>query len=66
MRPSYLLVFFIVNNDFFMVLKLYCRKAGGGEKVKERERETGLGHMERGGKEERERGLEKTVRKVKA
>jgi hypothetical protein len=47
-----------------MVLELYCRKAGGRRKG--RKREAGHGHMERGGKGERERGLEKRVRKVKA
>lgn len=54
MRPSYLLVFFIVNNDFFMVLKLYCRKTGGRREG--RKRGDGHGQVERGWKGEREKG----------
>ena len=38
-----------------MVLELYCRKAG--RKREGRKRETGHGHMERGGTREREGGL---------
>ena len=48
-----------------MVLELYCRKAGGREKV-ERGREASWGHVERGRKGEREGGLEMRVRKVRA
>jgi hypothetical protein len=50
-----------------MVLELYCRKAGGKKEV-EGEREVGHGHVERGGKGEgeRERGIERRARKVKA
>jgi hypothetical protein len=40
-----------------MVLELYCRKVGEREKV-EIGREAGHGHAERGGKGEREGGLE--------
>ena len=40
-----------------MVLELCCRNAGEREKG-EREREAGHGHVERGGKGEREGGLE--------
>jgi hypothetical protein len=48
-----------------MVLELYCRKAREREKV-ERGREASHGHVERGGKGEREGGLEMRVRKVRA
>ena len=47
------------------VLELYCRKAGKREKV-ERNRKSSHGHMERVAKGEREGGLEKRVRKVRA
>ena len=47
-----------------MVLELYCRKA---ERKREgRKRETSHSHVERRGKGEREGGLEKRVRKVRA
>jgi hypothetical protein len=39
-----------------MVLEFYWRKAGGGRKKVERERETGHGHMERGGREREKEG----------
>jgi hypothetical protein len=42
-----------------MVLELYCRKA-------RRKIEAGHGHLERGGKGEREGGLEMKIRKVRA
>ena len=48
-----------------MVLELYCRKAGRKREEVERGREAGHGHVERGGKEEREEGLEERVRKVR-
>jgi hypothetical protein len=41
-----------------MVLKLYCRKAGGKRKGRNRERETGHGQEERRGKGKREKELE--------
>jgi hypothetical protein len=49
-----------------MALEFYCRKAGGKREGK-RERDWPW-HMKRGGKGERERegGLEKRVKKVKA
>jgi hypothetical protein len=47
-----------------MVLELYCRKAG--RKREGRKRETSHGHVKRGGKGEREGGLEIRVRRVRA
>jgi hypothetical protein len=47
-----------------MVLELYCREAW--RKRGGRKREAGHGHVERGGKGEREGGLEMRVRKVRA
>jgi hypothetical protein len=44
-----------------MVLELYCRKAEGRREG--RKREAGHSHVERGGKGEREGGLEMRVRK---
>jgi hypothetical protein len=49
-----------------MVLELYCIKAGRKREGRKREREAGHGHVERGGKGEREGGLEVRVRKVRA
>ena len=51
---------------FFMVLELYCRKAGGKREGRKRKREAGHGHVERGRKGKREGGLERRVRKVGA
>ena len=45
-----------------MVLELYCRKAGGKKEV-EGEREVGHGHVERGGKGERERRAKEESKK---
>jgi hypothetical protein len=48
-----------------MVLDIYCRNAG--RKREGRKRETTIhGHVERRGKEKREGGLERRVRKVRA
>jgi hypothetical protein len=47
-----------------VVVEFYCRKAGG--RKEDRKREGSHGHVERGGKGEREGGLEMKVRKVKA
>ena len=49
---------------FFMVLELYCRKAGGRREG--RKREASHGHMEIGVRGEREGGLDRRVGKVKA
>ena len=46
--------------------ELYCRKAGKKGEHRKREREAGHGHVEKGGKGEREGVLEMRVRKVKA
>ena len=48
-----------------MVLELYCRKAERKRKGKGK-REASHGHVERGGKREKEGGLEMRVRKVRA
>jgi hypothetical protein len=48
----------------YIVLELYCGKAGGSKEG--RKREAGHDHKERGGNGEREGGLEMRVRMVKA
>jgi hypothetical protein len=49
-----------------MVLDLCCRKAGRKREGRKRDQEASHGYVERGGKGEREGGLEMRVRKVRA
>jgi hypothetical protein len=49
-----------------MVLVFYCRKAGRKREGRKKKREIVHDHMERGGKGEKEGGLEMRVRKVRA